>query len=236
MMNIRWRFAFCSLLILGNSCAPTVNEPIPGPDKQASGMFYGAILGAGSGAITGAQLSAGTGPGAFAGAGIGAVFGLVSGLGKDLLEEDEYISKLETARLQETSWAQGILAQQYEKRLELHPSRDIFPADLFFSMDEVKLRSDSAKLVTHLAHLVQRRKPWSRIVIASYTATKDPESSYAKYLGEQRTREIALEFVRAGIEPRRVNTQVFALSDPILVDPADHPSRYYQAIELLLID
>lgn len=216
--------------------ACSTNEPIPGPDKQAEGSLVGAALGAGSGAAYGAQLSAGTGPGAIVGAMAGAVFGGVSGAGKDILEEDTLRRQEETRRMEEKLWAQEVLAEHYNRRLELHPNRDIFPADLFFEGGDVKLNESSKVLVREIAELSKNRMPWSRIVVTSYIASKDSESDYAKYLSKRRAESIAVALVGAGLDPHRVLAKPVIIGNPLVIDPEDSPNRYNQAIEISQID
>lgn len=229
------RTAFIGLILM-SSCLPAASKPIPGPDKQSIGTWYGAMVGAGSGAVTGAQLGSGTGPGAWVGAGFGAVYGMFSGLGLDALEEDQLKREDEESYLREVSWVQELLSEHYARRLELHPNRDIFPADWFFEKDSVEVKGDAAALVRELSYLTRRRMPWSRVVIASYVTANEPNSSYAAYLTERRAQNLATEFIRNGMEARRVFTQPLVLPDPILVDPDDSPNRYRQAIEIVALD
>lgn len=218
------------------SCSPFSAEPLPGPDKSGVGTVSGAALGAGSGAVTGAQVSAGVGPGAWIGAGIGAVFGFFSGLGTDLIEEDQIRREAEEQQMRELAWVQEVLTEHYARRLELHPDREIFPADLFFSGDGVELRHEAVLLVRELGSLTRFRMPWSRIVISSYVTASDPDSVYADYLNRRRAEEIALQFVRAGVEPRRISTRAVTLPEPVMVDPDDRPDRYRQAVEIVALD
>ncbi|MCB0358465.1 MAG: hypothetical protein KDD44_02485 [Bdellovibrionales bacterium] len=224
------------IVLVASGCFPTEGVPVPGPDKQAAGTIYGASLGAGAGAVTGAQLGSNLGPGAWIGAGLGGAYGMMSGLGVDLLEEDQLRREEEAARAEELLWVQHILAEHYERRLELHPNRDIYPADLFFRADEVTLTESSALLAREIARLTKRRMPWSRIVVAAYVTARDRDSDYASYLTQRRAEELAREFVRAGLEARRIAAQSVVLSEPILVDPYDRPDRYRQAIEIIALD
>ncbi len=241
--NMKRRVLFLStvlssiVLFLGlSSCTPFSTKPKPGPDKQSVGMWTGAALGAGSGAVYGAQISAGAGPGAWVGAALGAVYGLFNGLGVDLLEEDEIRRQFEEQRMREIAWVQEVLEEHYARRMELHPTRDIFPADWFFESDSVKLKPSAIILARELGAMTQQRMPWSRIVIAAYLTTKDKDSVFAQYVTRKRAEEIALQFVQAGMEPRRVLTQGIALPEPVLLDPDDSPSRYRQAIEIIPLD
>ena len=222
--------------LLLSSCTLFSTEPKPGPDKQSVGTFTGAALGAGSGAVYGAQISAGAGPGAWVGAAIGAIYGMFAGLGVDLLEEDGLRREFEQQRAREIAWAQEMLQEHYARRLELHPSRDIFPADWFFDSDASKLKASSAILARELGHITQRRTPWSRIMVAAYITTEDLDSTYAQYVTRKRAEEIALQFIKAGMEPRRIVAQGIAVKEPILIDPDDSPSRYRQAIEIIPLD
>ena len=212
------------------------DEPQPGPDRQAVGTYLGAATGAGAGAITGAQLTAATGPGIAIGAGFGALFGGLSGLGQDMLEEDQLRRFEEQHELRQRLWAQEILAEHYARRLALHPSRDIFPADVFFEADSSSLRPESAVLIREIARYTKTRVPWSRIVIAAYSTANTLESTYAQHITDRRAKEIATQFIRAGIEPRRLLTQSVTLSEPIVVDPNDSYGRYRQAIEIVALD
>jgi len=238
MRSLLTVFIILNFLILVGlpGCTPFSSEPAPGPDKQGVGMLSGAALGAGSGAITGAEVSAGAGPGALVGAGLGAVFGAFSGLGTDLIEEDQIRREEEEQRMRELAWVQEVLAEHYQRRLELHPSRDIFPADLFFCSDSSELNPQALILVHELAALTRQRMPWSRLVIASYMTAADRDSQYASFLGKKRAERIALEFVKAGVEPRRVYTRAVTIDKPVLIDPDDSPSRYRQAIEIIPLD
>lgn len=229
---------FFLVLVVSNfsACVFFSTDPIPGPDKQSVGTWVGAATGAGAGAVTGAQLSAGTGPGAWVGAAFGAVYGMFSGLGVDLLEENQITRELELEEQQRRAWAQEIFAEHFQRRLELHPSRDIFPADLFFEGDSSQLTPASSYLARELGTLTVARLPWSRIAIAAYTKTSDTESSYAQYLSKKRAEQIALEFVKAGVEPRRIVAQGIPVKEAILIDPDDNPSRYNQAIEIIPLD
>ncbi len=226
---------FVLLSVLGG-CSPFSDEPIPGPDKQAVGTAKGLATGMGAGAIIGAEISAGTGPGAVLGAGFGALFGMFSGLGIDLLEEDQLRRQDEQNYLRQVAWVQEVLSEHYTRRLELHPNRDIYPADWFFESDTSTLKPESKVLVREIAYLTRRRMPWSRIVVAAYNTSRDPESQYANYLTNKRAEEIALQFVKYGIEPRRVSTKSVITDEPLLIDPYDSVSRYRQAIEIIPLD
>lgn len=212
------------------------HELYPGPDKRFLSMSSGAITGAGAGAVAGFHLSSATGPGALVGAGFGAVAGSLHGFVHDLHEETLLTLQSETRRERQVARAHELLAEHYKRRMELHPTRDIFPADLFFEADEAKLRPEACPLVEELARLNKNRFPWSRLVIANYIRTSDPRSTYAEHLAIERVKELSNHFVKAGIEPRRITTRAVIVPDVILVDPADRSDRYAQAIELIPID
>lgn len=210
--------------------------PIPGPDKQSIGTLSGAATGAGSGAIIGAQLAAGAGPGAAVGAGFGAVLGALKGAGVDLLEEEDIKQLEELERLKIATWAQEILAEHYKSRLRLYPGRDIYPSDLFFEGDSSQLCPKTKILAREIAGRLRNDMPWSRIEITSYSTAKDGESSYAEKLNQKRAEEIAVQFVRAGVEPRRIGIRALTLPAPLVVDPTDSPARYRQSIEIAALD
>lgn len=224
------------VLTLAGCFSAVPPSPTPGPDKQAVGTWYGAALGAGSGAVTGAEVSAATGPGAVIGAGFGAVFGMVSGLGVDMLEEDQLRREDELQTAREQAWAHEVLSEQYAKRLELHPDRNIFPADLFFEGDSAEFRPGANVLIDQIAYLASESTPWSRIAIASYVTSSEPESGYAEFITRKRADRIAQQFVLAGVEPRRVVTQPVTVPEPVVLDPYDRPGRYRQAIEFIALD
>ncbi len=240
-MVLVYRFFFRVFLIAFlfslSACHLLSNDPIPGPDKQARGTIAGAVLGAGSGAVTGFQIgSVGSGQGAVVGAAFGAVYGMISGLGLDLLEEDQLRREFEERKLREYAWTQEVLAEHYARRLELHPGRDIFPADLFFTADESELSEEGLILVQHMANMNKYRMPWSRILVTSYMKSRDPESTYANYVSKQRAKRIATEFIRRGLEPRRVLTKAVIIQNPLVLDPDDNPGRYNQAVEIVTLD
>jgi outer membrane protein OmpA-like peptidoglycan-associated protein len=233
-MHIVLLFLF---LITGfSACSPSAEKPIPGPDKQGAGIVGGSAVGAGAGAVYGAQVTSATGPGAFIGAGFGALAGALTGFGTDQLEEEQLKAEKEQRRLQQISWAQEVLAEHYEMRLELHPNRDIYPADLFFDGDSHKLKPEAKVLASELGKMTQDRMPWSRIVIASYVTSDEEGSEYANFLSAARAKSIAMGFIKSGVEPRRVLTKGVVVSEPILVDPEDVSDRYRQAIEIIALD
>lgn len=217
-------------------CLFACAKPIPGPDKQGQGVITGAATGAGAGAVTGFQAGAGAGPGALVGAGLGAAAGAMQGLVKDQLEDHMLAMAAATREERETAVAQEILADHYRRRMELHPTRDIYPAELFFCGDSVKLKPSAGSLVREIVQLNQSRYAWSRLVIATYVKSNDPQSLFAQHLAERRARELGDHFVRAGIDPRRIETRPMVLNAPVLIDPADDPERYSQAVELIPAD
>ncbi|MCB0353772.1 MAG: hypothetical protein KDD64_09615 [Bdellovibrionales bacterium] len=235
----------CSLLlVVGVLLVGGCVGPQPGPDKQAEGMFRGAALGAGAGAVYGAQITAGTGPGAAAGAGLGAVAGAVRGFFQDQAEEDLLRLAASSQREREVAYAHEILAEHFRRRAELHPTRDIFPADLFFAGDEFTLRPGADALVREMVKLNKNRMPWSRLVIASYVKGDEPQSedlsvsskSYSYQLAFRRASALGNAFVKYGIEPRRIEGRVVIVDEPVVVDPNDRPDRFNQAVELIAAD
>lgn len=224
------------LTLFMEGCSPFSTEPRPGPDKQSEGTITGAATGAGSGAIIGAQAAAAAGPGAWIGAGFGAIFGLLSGLGLDLVEEDQIRREEQIKRAREIVWSQEMLAEHYSRRLELHPNRDIYPIDWFFDRDSSKLKPGATLLLEAITQMNMQRMPWSRIVVACYTTARDPHARYPQYITKKRSEIIAQEMVNLGIEPRRLYTKSYVMSEPILIDPNDSAYRYRQAVEFIPLD
>lgn len=218
-------------LILGACSSHT-----PGPDKQFGYMISDAALGAGTGAAMGFQFGAATGPGAAVGAGFGAVAGAVKGMIQDLEEESLARTAVRTRHEREVAYAQEVLIDHYKRRLELHPTRDIYPADLFFMGDEATLKPEAREIVRQIAALNKKRLPWSRLMIASYAKVRGEKSSYAERLTDKRARAIGDLFVSTGIEPRRIEAKGLAVDAPVLIDPSDDPERYSQAIEFIPLD
>lgn len=239
MIALRRPFSRTILLaaaLAAAGCTLFSASPEPGPDKQWVGTVTGGALGAGAGAVTSFNLISNAGPGAWVGGGFGAVFGAFTGLGFDLIEENQITRLYEEEELRARAFVQELLAEHYQRRFELHPSRDIFPADWFFDGDEVELKPEAKILARELGVMTKRRMPWSRIIVAAYVTAADKDSTYAQYLTKRRAEEIALQFVKSGIEPRRVLTQGYTLMEPVLIDPDDDPSRYRQAIEIIPVD
>jgi hypothetical protein len=210
--------------------------PVAGPDKQGSGMLAGVVTGAGSGAVVGAQLAAGAGPGAAVGAGFGAVFGALKGAGIDMLEEEDIKQLEEIEKLKLTVAAQETLAEHYKARLRLYPNREIYPADLFFQGDEKTLSPKTKMLAREIAKRLRNDMPWSRIKIVSYLSAAGGDSAFAERQNYQRAEQIAIQFIRGGIEPRRLSIQSATIDAPLVIDPEDHPARYRQAIEVVPLD
>ena len=212
------------------------SKPVPGPDKLGRDEGLGAIQGAGAGMVVGAQVGAGTGPGAAIGAGFGAIAGAINGLVKDSLEDAEVKSEAELKATQSRIVAQDVLAQHYEMRMQMHPGRDIYPADIFFKGDSAKMCPQGVAVVKEIARMNEFRLPYSRIIVASYAKSSDPDSAYVSHLTERRSREFVNQLVRAGVEPRRLETRAVVVDAPVLIDPRDNPTRYNQAIEIIAVD
>lgn len=234
----RWITALLVAVLTG--CAGPLSQEspalVPGPDKQGAGTLQGALTGAGAGAVTGFQLGAGTGPGALVGAGLGAVAGGIQGLTEDQSEEQLMALAAALRRERARAAVQAVIQEQYGRRLSLHPTRDIYPADLFFRGGEVRLRRKAIPLVGELARLNKDRVPYSRLVVAVYSKAAEPDSPYALHLANERALEIANYLVRAGLEPRRVVARGIVIPEPLLVDPSDDPLRYNQAVEFIVPD
>lgn len=221
------------LLSFGLGCA---KKPAPGPDKQFGGTLEGAVTGAGAGAVTGFQVGAGAGPGALVGAGLGAVAGGVAGAMQDDVEAEAERLAQEIQIEREIAFAQERLQEHFERRIELHPTRDIFPADFFFDGDSVQLSARGVAMIKELVKLNRGRMPWSRYEVASYVRSSDTEALFGRHLAERRVQEITNYLVRHGIEPRRIAGRGVLTTGPILVDPHDRPDRYNQAIEITPLD
>ena len=200
------------------------------------GKIKRALTGDGTGAVTGFQVGAGTGPGAAVGAGFGAVAGGIHGIMRDDLEENLISLANSTREERKRAIAQEILIDHYKRRMEIHPSRDIYPADLFFEGDQVSIRSSSKALVREIARINQSRMPWSRIQVAVYTKAADKSSEYAEYLSRRRAIAFGNELVNSGIESRRVETKAVIVDEPLVIDYEDRRGRYNQAIELVTVD
>ncbi|RIL09524.1 MAG: hypothetical protein DCC75_06330 [Proteobacteria bacterium] len=234
-MRILTQFVLIAIALAAASCNPN-RRIVHGPDKQFAGSLQGAATGAGTGAVTGFQLGSGTGPGAAVGAGLGAVVGGIQGMVSDQTEENLLALAAASQTERERLYAQEVLSEQFKRRMELHPTREIYPADLFFYGDESVLRPEGRAIVRELAQLNKERAPWSRLVVASYVKASDKESKYAKHLAGIRSRQVCVELVKAGIEPRRLEARAAILEAPLVIDPLDKSNRYNQAIELIAVD
>ncbi len=209
----------------------------PGPDKQFDGMARGIVEGAGAGAVTGFQLASASGPGAAIGAGLGAVAGGIRGAVRDSsevrLKEIESKVSIEKGRAD----VHSVLVDEYKRRLKLHPTREIYAADLFFVADTAKLRPEAEALVRELAAANQDRLPWSRLGVRVYAkSAADKGNKFAEELAMNRAKAISDGLVRYGVEPRRIEATGATIDSPIVVDPADDPLRYNQAVEILMMD
>lgn len=214
------------------ACAPAQ----AGPDKQFAGYLEGAATGAGAGAVTGLQVGAGTGPGALLGAGIGAVAGGIRGAIHDANEDAAYATSVATQQARNTAWAQEVLQDQFKRRLELHPSREIYPADIFFSGASYNLNPGGQAIIDELAKLNIKRLPWTRLVIASYIKGDISIEGPSFELAKRRSLAIFNGFVRSGMDPRRLESRAVVVDSPILLDPYDDPLRYSQAVELIALE
>jgi len=212
------------------------SQPVPGPDKLGRDEGIGALEGAGAGMVVGAQVGAGTGPGAAIGAGFGAIAGAIQGIMKDSMEETDMKTESEIKATRQRIVAQDVLAQHYEMRMQMHPGRDIYPADVFFRGDSYKMCPQGIAVVKEIARMNEFRLPYSRLIVASYAKSMSPDSAYVSHLTERRAREFVNQLVRAGVEPRRLETRAVVVDAPVLIDPRDNPTRYNQAIEIIAVD
>lgn len=236
-MASKYIYTFLLLSSFFLSSCSSSTKPVPGPDKQGLGLLAGGLLGAGSGMITGAQLAAPSGPGAVIGAAFGAVWGSLHGLGIDLLEEEELRLLQEVDRLHQEIWVQNVLISYYDKKKEIHPDRDIFPADEFFIGDSVNVSYEGRILARAIAQrYLTIGNPASRLMITSYQTSRTKGSTYHTYLGKRRVQSIAREFVLAGLEPRRFMLKSVQLGEPLVDDPYDYSLRYSQAVEFSVLD
>jgi outer membrane protein OmpA-like peptidoglycan-associated protein len=222
---------------LGFTAGGCHRQPVEGPDKMFAGTGIGALEGAGAGAITGAQFTAATGPGAAIGAGFGAVMGGIHGAMRDELEETQMKIGRRTEAEKRRIVAQETLTTHYQRRMEMHPTRDIYPADIFFRGDSSKMCPSGVGIVREMAALNRFRLPYSRLVVVAYAkSTGIEDTTYVQYLTDRRSREFVNQLVKAGVEPRRLETRSVIVDAPVLLDPKDDPTRYNQAIEIIPID
>jgi outer membrane protein OmpA-like peptidoglycan-associated protein len=212
-------------------------QPVHGPDKAFSSTAVGALEGAGAGAVMGFQMSAATGPGAAIGAGFGAAAGMIHGVVKDGFEDTQIETAAKLRDAVRRTEAQEALADHYRRRMALHPARDIYPADLFFSGDSAKMCSRGISMIHEVARLNEYRLPYSRLVVAAYAkSTGSADTTYVQHLTDRRSREVVNQLIQAGIEPRRLETRSVIIEGPLVIDPQDDPTRYNQAIEIIPID
>lgn len=185
----------------------------------------------------GFQMSAATGPGAAIGAGFGAAAGMIHGVVKDQFEETQIETEAKLREATRRTEAQQALAAHYRRRMALHPGRDIYPADLFFSGDSAKMCPQGVGMIQEIARLNEYRLPYSRLIVAAYAKSKgDAETSYVQYMTDKRSREVVNQLIQAGVEPRRLETRSVIIDAPLVIDPKDDPTRYNQAIEIIPID
>jgi len=220
------------ILLLCSGCV----VPRKGPDKEASGRLVGALTGAGAGAVTGFQLGAGTGPGAAVGAGVGALAGGVRGAIQDVQEDEELRLAHTIQQAERRSTAQHLIAEYYNKRIQWHPGRDLYPADVFFEEDRVVLSDDGKAVIDEFGMMNKERFPWSRFGVVVYVKSNQKDSSYAKYVAEHRALEIANRLIKAGLEPRRVEAHGKIVTEEVFRDPDEIGQRYAQAVEFIPLD
>lgn len=226
---------FLILITLALLTGCTSYRPVA-PDKEVSYKIAGALKGAASGAVKGAQVSSGTGPGALVGAGLGLVAGGIRGAVQDSLENHKHELQKDLHRNFNRLEALEAIAGNYERRLANHPTRDIYPAGLFFVGDSTKLCQSGKAVVKELASLNRTRLPWSRFAIVSYIVSDDKKSPYARHLSEKRGLSLANLFIKEGMEPRRLDVRSVLVKAPVVIDPKDNYDRYAQAIEFVPLD
>lgn len=232
-MLFRLTLMLCSSLLLLAGCSRGIH---PGPDRQFMETIKGAASGAASGAVTGAQIGAGSGPGLAVGAGIGAAAGMIRGIAFDITERELLEFQYQLKRESERAYAIQILKEHVERRAALYPTRDIFPADVFFVADETELREPAKAVLRELAAINKDRMPWSRLQVMSYVRSSEGETPYSRHLANERAASIMNALVKYGIEPRRIDARSVLLEAPLVLDPNDDPTRYNQVVEFRAAD
>jgi outer membrane protein OmpA-like peptidoglycan-associated protein len=162
---------------------------------------------------------------------------MIHGVVKDQHEEVEIDNARKLRDATHRTAAQEALSDHYNRRMALHPARDIYPADLFFSGDSAKMCPKGVGIVREIARLNRYRLPYSRLVVAAYAKSVGaPDTSYVQHLTDRRSREFVNQLIQAGLEPRRLETRSVIMEGPLVLDPKDDPTRYNQAIEIIPID
>jgi outer membrane protein OmpA-like peptidoglycan-associated protein len=83
--------------------------------------------------------------------------------------------------------------------------------------------------------------PWSRLRIVNYIKSQDSTAgertdAYATQLALDRSKALMNEFIKNGIDPRRIEAKAMIIDMPLVLDPKDHPARYNQAVEITPVD
>lgn len=204
----------------------------PAGHRQQEGALGGAATGALAGMVTAVHSGAAYPPAAAIGAGFGAIAGGVKGYFADQLEARYAILAKEKDHQKALLQAQLIVLSQLEQRKKLHPTRDIYPADLFFLGDEHKLRDGAEAIIEEIAIINKERFSWAPLVVASYVQA-GKNSEFAEHLAADRAKVIANKLIKYGISPRRVQASPVVIDQVLLLDPEDRPDRYSQAIEFI---
>jgi hypothetical protein len=207
-----------------------------GSDQKAKGTVAGALTGAGAGAVTGFQVGAGTGPGALVGAGLGMVAGGIKGAVVDAEEVRLAALRHQAGELQRRATGQELLRQHFKQRHKLHPARDLYPAEVFFRGFSTELCDSGRFVIEELARLSQDHLAWSRLSIISYVVSADEKSTYANHLAAERAKAIGNEFVKEGIDPRRIYAQALVVPAPLVQTEDSSQGDYNQVIEFSLVD
>jgi outer membrane protein OmpA-like peptidoglycan-associated protein len=162
--------------------------------------------------------------------------GGVRGAVQDAQEEEELRLARVVKQAERRSMAQHVIAEFYNKRLQWHPGRDLYPADVFFEEDKIVLSDNGKAVVDEFGIMNKERFPWSRFGVVVYVKSNQKDSSYAKYIADHRALGIANRLIRAGLEPRRVEAHGVAVSQEVFRDPDEIGQRYAQAVEFIPLD
>jgi outer membrane protein OmpA-like peptidoglycan-associated protein len=160
----------------------------------------------------------------------------VRGAVQDAQEEEELRLARAIEQAEQRSAAQHLIAEYYNKRIQWHPARDLFPADVFFEEDKVVLSDSGKAIVDELGIMNKERFPWSRFGVVVYVKSNRKDSTYATYIAEHRALEIVNRLIRAGLEPRRVEAHGKIVSEEVFRDPDEVGQRYAQAVEFIPLD
>jgi outer membrane protein OmpA-like peptidoglycan-associated protein len=214
--------------LLGCSTTSSIQDP----DKTVSGGVLGSAWGASAGAIVGHQTGA-TGEGLAVGAGLGLLSGAMTGLGYDILENDneELQEELNSLKLQNVATLKSLATIQ--EQLDYAEERPLKSQvhTVYFDPDTTGLRNGAISGLEVIADAIATSPYIRKIIITGHTDdTGTPE--YNKKVAEERAKSVFDFLISRGVSNSRIELQSSGSDLPLATNATAEGRQLNRRVEI----